>query len=307
MSFVSDFQKLYWSTPQVQNWTRQSENCDYGDIIVVSKNCFLCFNSSNLENCHYCHSSNQNYDCNGLMFCSQCNLCYECIDSLRCYNCNYLEWCENLTDSSHCYNCKSLSNCTGCVNLFHKEYCLFNEQLTKEEYEKKLKEIKIEKIEEEFEKLKLKYPRNYMHQTHSENCCGDYVVASKNCYWIFDSRDCEDSFYVTEALLEHGCKDCCDCGPIANTFAECYDCCHSGFLHNCSHVFWSDRLADCHWCSNLWDSQYCFGCVYAKSKKYQILNKQYEKEEYLKLVEKHKKELKEANIQDLCDIINFKL
>jgi hypothetical protein len=80
---------------------------------------------------------------------------------------------------------------------------------------------------------------------------------------------------------------------------------HSGFLHDCTHIFWSDRLANCHWCSNLWDSQYCFGCVYAKNKKYCILNRQYEKTEYERLIKEHKKELEKTGIQDLYGLIYY--
>lgn len=308
MSFIQEFQKLYNSTPHIHNWTRLSQNCDYGDIIVVSKNCYLCFNSANLENCYYCYESRQNYDCSDMMFSEQCNLCCECTDCLRCYNSNYLQDCEGCSDSEYLYGCKSVSDCFGCVNLYHKQYYIFNESCSREEYEKRLAEVKKwpkEKIEEEFGKLKLKHPRVYMHQKNNVNCLGDYVLYSKNCYWIFDSKDCEDSLYITDCVLEKGCKDSMDCGPIANTLEQCYDCGYIGFLFNCNHIYWCDHLSDCEWCVNFWDSTHCFGCVYAKNKKYHILNKPYEQSEYKKKMAEYKKELLDAGIKDLYGLIHY--
>ena len=308
MSFIEDFQKLYWESPVVQNWTRLSENCDYNDICVVSKNCFLCFNSSNLENCYYCYSSRKSYDCNGLMFSEDCNICHECLDCMRCYDCDHCQDCESCKESKYLYDCKSCEDCFGCVGLKHKKHHVWNKPHSKEEYKKLLEEIQAwpqDKIEEEFEKLKISIPRTYMHQKKCTNCIGDYVEHSKNCYWIFDSRDCEDSYYITEAVLEKGCTDCVDCGPIPNTLVSCYDVCFSGYLNNCNHIYWTDYISDCDWCVSIWDSKKCFGCVCLKNKEYCILNKKYEPEEYEELIKQHKKELLDAGIQDLYGLIHY--
>ena len=281
MGFIKDFQKLYWATPQVQNWTRQSENCDYGDIIVVSKDSFLCFNSSNLENCYYCYSSRKSEDSGDSLFIENCNLCYEC---------------------------KSLDSCFGCVGTYHKKYQIFNKQYKREEYLKRLEEIRKwphTKIAKEVEKLRLKWPHVYMHQVHTTNCQGDYVNHSKNCYWTFDSFECEDCLYITEACLERGCKDSVDCGPIVNTLEQCYDCAFCGYLHECSHIYWADWCSDCHWSTNIWDCNHCFGCDYLKNKEYHILNKPYPKDEYLRRTADHKKELEEAGIKDFYGLIHY--
>lgn len=306
MGFIKDFQQLYLSTPQIHNWTRQSTNCEYGDIIVVSKNSYLCFNCSNLENCFYCYFSRHNVDCSDLMFCDHCSLCFDCTDCLRCYNSNNMEWSEGCTDCAYCYNGKSLSDCFGCVNMSHAQYCIFNEKYTREEYERKVKVIKSwpqAKIDKELQELKYKHPRVYMHQNMTENCFGDYVINSKNCYYIFDSNGCEDCMYITDTVLEKGCKDSADCGPIGNTLEQCYDCAYCGYLFDCKHIYWADYIKQCEWCINLWDSEFCFGCVYGKNWKYRVLNKEYEPEEWKKKVAEAKRELLEAGIKDLYDLV----
>lgn len=35
----------------------------------------------------------------------------------------------------YCMETKYCNNCFGCVNLYQKDYCIFNKQYTKEEYE----------------------------------------------------------------------------------------------------------------------------------------------------------------------------
>jgi hypothetical protein len=45
---------------------------------------------------------------------------------------------ENMLYSYLCFSCK---NCFGCVGLQHKQYCIFNKQYSKEEYEKLVPKI----------------------------------------------------------------------------------------------------------------------------------------------------------------------
>jgi hypothetical protein len=40
------------------------------------------------------------------------------------------------------YECHDCQSCLGCVGLRHKRYCILNRQFKKEEYLKKVKEIK---------------------------------------------------------------------------------------------------------------------------------------------------------------------
>ncbi|MBI5412842.1 hypothetical protein HZA42_00660 [Candidatus Peregrinibacteria bacterium] len=306
LEFIKEFQRLYKTSPQISHWTRQTENCDYGDIIVVSRNSYLCFWSSNLENCFYCYESRKNRFCADCTFCEECELCYESIDCTRCYGGNYLQNCKQCTDCSFCYYCIGCTDCFGCAGLRRKSYCIFNKQYTKEEYFKeveRLKALPIEKNLKRFEEVQLQTPRVFMHQVDNENCFGDYLLHSKNCYWCFDSYLCEDSMYIFNANLERGTKDCLDCGPIANTFERCYDIAFCGYMFDCTNCYWCDYLHNSSWCNNVWDSNHCFGCVYTKNKEY--LNKPISKEEYEKTTQRINKELAELGVTDLYGLVNF--
>lgn len=307
--FIKEFQRLYVSNPQISHWTRQTENCDYGDIVVVSRNCYLCFWSSNLENCYYCYESRKSRFCTDCTFCENCELCYQCLDCINCYNGDFLQDCKQCTDCSYCYFCIGCNNCFGCINLQRKEFYIFNEPYSKEDYFEKLDEIKkwsLQKIQEKFQEVQLKQPRVFMHQTDNENCFGDYLLHSKKCYWCFDSYLCEDSMYIFNANLERGTKDSMDCGPIANTLERCYDCAFVGYLFDCNHIYWCDYLHDCEWCINVWDSNHCYGCVYVKNKEYLFLNKSISKREYEKITERMDQELAKLGVVNLHKLVNWK-
>ncbi|MBU1018950.1 MAG: hypothetical protein ABII07_00595 [Patescibacteria group bacterium] len=304
-TFIKAFQKLYRESPQISHWTRQSENCDYGDITVVSRNSYMCFWSSNLEECFYCHESRKDNHCGDCTFCEESELCYECIDSTRCYNCDFCQDCKQCTDCQHCYYCIGCENCFGCASLRRKKYHIFNKPYSKEEYFRKIAELSPEEIQGKVHEIQLKSPRVFIHQVDNENCFGDYLLHSKNCYWCFDSYLCEDSMYIFNANLERGTKDCLDCGPIANTFERCYDIAFCGYMFDCRHCYWCDYLSDCHWCSNVWSSNHCFGCVYTKNKEYLFLNEPIAKDKYEKLTTRISKELYEMGITDLYGILNY--
>jgi hypothetical protein len=61
---------------------------------------------------------------------------YECITSgLEGYNLKFCFNCfENVRDLEYCMYCIGSKDCFGCVGLFKKQYCIFNKQYTKEEY-----------------------------------------------------------------------------------------------------------------------------------------------------------------------------
>ncbi len=108
-------------------------------------NNFYCFENAETENCRYCDKLMagwiDSYNMDIYSFWSWAERCYECqtiwwnpigvYNLLFCDTC--IDWCENLIYCYMCYNCK---NCFGCAWLKNKQYCIFNKQYSKEEYEK---------------------------------------------------------------------------------------------------------------------------------------------------------------------------
>lgn len=311
-TFIQDFRDLRRKSPQCGSWARASENCDYGDIMVVSKDSYMCFNSGNCQNAYYCEDSRQMTDCCDCTFCEGCELCYECVDCDNCYDCNYSQDCSNCRSTDFSYGCKRCKNCFGSVDLRDKEYCMFNEQLTKEEYEKRLNDFDYASASirdaafAKVEALKLEMPRMYTHQLDNENCTGDYVYHSKNCHICFDTRHTEDSGYIIQANLDMGTKDSWDCGPIPTGMDLCYDVGYAHYLFNCHHLYFCGNLKECNWCTDCFESANLFGCVFLKNfdKGYHILNEEVSEEDFKRLVPRIEEVLKNNGIYDIWDLIN---
>lgn len=119
------------------------QNCS-GDYLVECKNCENVFSAKKCEDLKNIYLSEKAKDC---MDCDiigwpSAELCYDSISvavnavrnlfSNVCWTCNDIFYCES------CFNSHDLFGCTG---LRHKEYCIFNKQYAKEEYEKLVPKI----------------------------------------------------------------------------------------------------------------------------------------------------------------------
>lgn len=120
-------------------------------------------------------------------------------------------------------------------------------------------------------------PLPALNQWNNENC--DYtssVNASKNCYMVFTSSECENlSFCDTVAR----CKDCID-GMILTGCEACYDCINGSNLYECAHCDDCTDTSFALWCANCHGCSDLIGCTNLRNKRFCILNKQYTEEEY---------------------------
>jgi len=118
----------------------QSLNC-VGDVISMSKNLKYCFVAKNSENSRYCDFIVDAKDCYDMATGGELSECYEnitCDQSSRNLFGIFSWKSQDVEYTQHCHSSKSL---LGCVGLKSKEYCIFNKQYTKEEYEVLKKKI----------------------------------------------------------------------------------------------------------------------------------------------------------------------
>lgn len=309
--FIKEFRKLDLASPKCGSWSRASENCDYGDITTASRDCYMCFNSGNCQNAYFCEDSRGLKDSCDCALCENCELCYECIVCDSLYNSNYCQDCSNCNDIHFCFDLKRCKDCIGCSGLRNKQYCIFNEQLSKEDYEAKKKKLNLNDesgllyIRKKLEELKEKTPRMYVHQLDTTNCTGDYIYHSKNCHFCFDTRHTEDSGYIYQANLDMGTRDSYDCGPIPTGMDLCYDISFAHYLFNCKHVYWCGNLKDSQYCINCLESEHLFGCNYLKNKQgaFYILNEKFDEDFYMKKTAEIEKELQEKGIYTIWDLL----
>ncbi len=135
--YKEEFQTLVLQSPHQAVHILSSENCT-GDFIQNSRNLENCFDISKAENCKYssfivdCKDSYDwtFYSTNGQLGYELANVAtnvYHCLFSMNC-------WVRS-TSLMYCDLCQSCQDCFGCVGLRNKQYCIFNKQYSKEQYE----------------------------------------------------------------------------------------------------------------------------------------------------------------------------
>lgn len=291
MDFILEFAKLLKKNPKHTLPMQENVNCPYNLFLYRSKDCYLCFASSYLESCFFIDTASYDKDCMDGDYVNNCELCYECLHCAHCYNCDFCQDCKSCTDCIFCFECQSSTNCFGCVGLKRKEFHIFNKPYSKEEYFKKLPELKKmpeAEVRAEMEKLRLQFPHPPMHQTGSENVTGDYIWSSKNCFMCFHTEAAQDSAYLYEEIVR--LKDCVDCTHIQDC-ELCYNLMSASGCYNVDCSWWVTDSSDCMYSFCLQTCKNCFGCTYLAHKEYYILNEPYSKEEYFKKVAEIKEEL----------------
>ena len=119
--------------------TTQCENVT-GDHVLQCKNSHDAFDCLYLEDCAYCYEifngAKMAYDYSmwgvNAEFIYECNGCGMNVNNLLFSN----HCWQNVSNLLYCESCyPSVKDCFGCFGLKRKQYCIFNKQYTKEEYE----------------------------------------------------------------------------------------------------------------------------------------------------------------------------
>lgn len=143
---LEELEKINLLTPRVNLIQKNCENC-LGSYIENSKNSIFCYQLTNGEDCIYlrsmAHHVKDSVDCDQIGY-DPSELLYECIGNSGNVNCNFcyaswhnhdLEYCEHVFNSHHCF---------GCISRNHAEYEILNVRYEKEEWFKRVAEIKQE-------------------------------------------------------------------------------------------------------------------------------------------------------------------
>lgn len=290
MNFKQEFQNLLLKRPRYNVKQVNAENCDYADTAVKSKNCYYSFCVFYCEDVYYSRYSRKCQNSSDLSFCLECQWCRECVDCVNCYGASYSKNCSNCSEVSYCTDCYSCENCYYCIGLYRKKYCISNQQFTKDEYEKKVATMDIRGTV-------LGVPILGIHQYKTENCIGDNLSESKNCYQCFDSFSMEDCLYNIEC---NGNKDCVDM-TVCFESELCYSCVQSPLNYNCNFLLHSDGCSDSEFCAYSKNLKNCFGCAYLANKEYHILNRKYSPDEYHAEVARIKQEKHSMSLYFVSD------
>ncbi|MFA6528662.1 MAG: hypothetical protein WCT46_03925 [Candidatus Gracilibacteria bacterium] len=270
------------------------ENSEYSNHCGNCRNCYFIFNSEFDEDCMYLKFGDKCRDCVDCTNIIDSELCYECVNVKNCYNLKFSDDCDTCSDSAFLRNCRGVKNSMFCYGIDHKEFCLFNEQLTREEYKKRTAEFSlnsfanVERCMQGWDGWSNKWPKIRHVILNSENCTGESVFNSKNardCYNVTKLEDCR--YMMNSADI----KDSYDIFAYGMRTALCYECITIAYDYDikfCTYCFESNNIE---YCESCWGCKDCFGCIGLKKAQYHILNKPYTEAEYKELLPKIKEHM----------------
>ncbi|MBU1934688.1 hypothetical protein KKF04_01405, partial [Patescibacteria group bacterium] len=198
--FFEQYKELLLKVPKLAaHQNNNAENCEYTTSTTRNRNCYLISSSGHNEDCYYGIFMPRNKNCVDCIHVMDSEKLYECVDCDRSYS---LAWCQNAkdcSDSRFLYDCHGARNCFFSYGLRNKEYVFRNEELSKEEYEKKMSEIDftshevVKKLKSDFQEFIKGHTRLYYDGQNNENVvASDHIFNSRNCAYCFDCNNLED-------------------------------------------------------------------------------------------------------------------
>jgi len=291
--FFMQFRELLETVPLIALTDSKSSNSEYCHLTVEMKGCYLVTATWNSEDCCYGNRLSHCKDTIDSYVCFRTEFGYENVYCRDSYQLFWSDNCEGCHNSYFLYDCRGCSNCICCTSLHNKQYHIFNKPYSKEEYGKKVQEMNLgsrntlHALRKTLAEMRLKAVHRYAQIYQSTNVSGDNIEQSRNCRYCFDVMgNAEDSKYCNWS--SDGMKTCYDSGPGSGGKSELtYEGVSIGVNNsrcNFGVAVWYSH--DVHYSYGCDSSQYLFGCVSLRNKRYCILNKQYSEEEYSRLLSK---------------------
>lgn len=225
--------------------------------------------------------------------------CYEGVFSKNLNNTDFLYFSNDCYSCRFMYDSKNCHDCFGGVNLRNRSYCFFNEQLTKEAYEKKIAEVKLGnraellRLQKRFWDLVKSQPARALRNEQALRSIGNHIIESKNCYEAYVAEKCENIRFADMTIGNHDSMDYSASGGSELLYETV------GVGSQCSNVkfsFGSKFITDSEFVINCRSVSNCFGCIGLENQSYCIFNRKYEPEEYERIVDSIKtKMLEEGN------------
>ncbi|KKW16789.1 MAG: hypothetical protein UY56_C0012G0003 [Parcubacteria group bacterium GW2011_GWA1_50_14] len=291
--FFEQFKELQDRVPHPQQSGTNNFSSDWCDDVWNSKNCYLTRSLLDCEDLYYGYRNIRCKNSVDLVFCFDMDLSYDCTYCFKCYNVRHSFDARDSIESAFLYDCRNVQNCFMCWNLRNKQYHILNKPYSKEAYFEELKKYNlrsrksVEAIKKEFPKTLAReavYRSSYNVKTTSST--GNFLEECKNCYdcyfieysennrHMFRGGYIKDSIHGVGTIVEKALYSVVD-NKNYDTIAtlHCDSCRYSAYLDYCE------------------ESEYCFGCVSLRKKKYCILNKQYSEAEYKTLLPKIKESM----------------
>ena len=277
----------------------KDENSAFTNFAGYDKNCYLVFHADFNEDCYFATWLKNSKNAVDSLNVFDTENSYQCIDCKDSFDIKYCQDVYNCSKSWFLRNCTWCKNCFWSMNLENKEYYLFNENVWKEKYEKFISEFEsgkyniMELAHKKMEEFQKKQIHKSVYSQRNENCEWDHLF---DCFEVSESFDVKESrnMKFCERIYNWPNSDCYDVDQFWAKISRIYE--TSVVWLNCENVKFcitSYNVINVSYSAFCFNCEECFWCVWLKSQKYCIFNKQYSKEDYFilkeKIIEKMKK------------------
>ena len=281
--------------PSFLNRDPSSVNSDYSNGGKNLKNGYYVWGCYNTENAWYSVYLNK---CTNIMdsrVITDSEFVYEGLFSFYLYKSSFCYFSNNCIESFFLFDCRNCQNCFGCVNLRNKRYYVFNQKLSKDEYNEFIKSIyplsrqELSFNEEKFWKLVKELPMNGSRNLSSDSVSGVNIKNSKNMFDVIDSNHSENVRHSDSVVYHNNSMDATFSG--GNSSLLYMDSNIGSHSSSVKFSVSSKSCTDSEFIFNSKNCSNCFMCFGLQNKSYCILNKQYTKEEYFKMIDLIKLEM----------------
>lgn len=289
--FFAQFKDLAREVPRMALEAYQNENSPYSNYTWLSKNTYLSPSTMYSENIAYSNGITRCQDSMDCMYIYHSALSYECMDCQNCSGGVYLTNCKDCIDSRFLYDCRGCSHCFMSAGLRNKSFVFRGEQLTKEEYERKMADVHAGNYSAfsvhvlEYHTLRSRSIHRFADVYNTKNSSGNNLIDAKNARHCFTGEQLEN---VSHGIRLMEIKDSADLYGAGNGGELLYEGVNVGYKDSLvrfsTNTF--EEIRDATYCDYCRTSQNIFGCVGLRKKQYHIFNKPYTKNDYEALVEK---------------------
>jgi hypothetical protein len=299
-SFFEQFKSLQITVPKPALYESANLNSEYCNHTAHMKDSYLIFGSWFSENCGYGQTLSDCKDCWDSIFIKKCEFCFSSTDCTNCHEVHFSQECTNCISSAFLYDCRNCQNCMFSYNLRNKSYYVFNNQVSKEEYEKIKSETfsSYEAFKKSSETFKESVQKNALHKfmagEQNYDVSGNFIYNCKNVHNSYLAYEGENTKYLVRGFKQ---KDSMDTFGV-NGGELAYDSNNVDFSSNCLFCVNGENNFNTEYTADSFNVKNLFGCISLRKKEYCILNKQYKKEEYEKLVIKIKEQMIEIPYAD---------
>ncbi|PIP69119.1 hypothetical protein CO033_01205 [Candidatus Nomurabacteria bacterium CG_4_9_14_0_2_um_filter_32_10] len=291
--FFNQLKNLMQKVPRLAIWVVASTKSEYTNQSYFNKNTYLSFALRDSENAFYVGRTKTIKNSLDATYTHFSELMYDSVNVEKSYNSAHIFDSEAIIDSMYIFSSRNCQNCFGGTNLRSANYIYFGEKLSKDSYKEKINSLDlgsriiVEELENKFKEYSLRQIHRALELVNCTNSIGNYLINSKDCFYVFDGFELENARNSVWVFSSKDISDCYGMGSSNHVYEtigceEVANCFFANITDSSTYTYYTDLCKS---------SQNLFGCVSLKSKKYCILNKQYSKEEYLKLIKKIKEDM----------------